>query len=81
MSPLQKLGNMAFGWQYVFYDGKLFKGPLRVKWFPNGEAYIIKENMIRIPNKLPVEGIRLDEEYHNAKITPLTSGITWHGEE
>lgn len=80
MTPMQKFAHAAFGWEYVFYDGKLFKGPIRVKFFPNGEAYINKEVMIRIPNKLPVEGISLGEEYENAKITPLTAGITWHGD-
>jgi len=81
MNPLQKILHYAFNFDYVYFDGKIFSGRLRVRWLPNGEAYVMLDKMIRIPNKLPPEGIHLGEGNERARITPLTPGITWYAEK
>lgn len=81
MSLIQKFYHAVFGWDYIYFDGKIFSGPLKVRWLPNGEAYIMLDKMIRIPNKLPPEGTHLGDGKIEAKITPLTPHITWYEDE
>lgn len=78
MRALQKICHNLFGWDYIYYDGKIFAGPLKVRWLPNGEAYVMLDKMIRIPSKLPPEGTMLGDGKIEAKIVPLTPHITWH---
>ena len=77
MTLIQKFGHAVFGWDYIYYDGQIFAGPLKVRWLPNGEAYVMLDKMIRIPSKLPPEGAVLGDGKVKAKITPLTPHITW----
>jgi len=80
MTAFQKFCHYAFGWDYVHFEGKIFTGPLKVQWLPNGEAFVKLEKLIHIPNKLPPEGIELDYEHVKGKIMPLTPNITWQGD-
>jgi len=81
MSWFQKMCHRLFHWDYVYFHGQIFSGPLKVHWLPNGEAYVMRDKMIRIPNKLPVEGSHLDVDRNDVKIVPLTPHITWYKEE
>lgn len=69
-----------FHWDYVYYRGKIFSGPMRVHFSPNGEAYIMRGKMIHIPNKIPPEGSDLEGEHEGDTVLPLTPGITWYKE-
>ena len=78
----QKLYHVMFHWDYIYFHGQIFSGPMRVHFAPNGEAFIQRQTIIHLPNKIPPEGITIDAENTQVKIVPLTQGITWYkGEE